>query len=126
MADVKSVLFVCWGNVCRSLAAEVILKREMKRLGVDGSQIDSAGISPDDQPSKPSWPMRWASFQRGVWLKPKQRLLRKKDLDREFALAQAEYCARHGVNLDKFRGMRIQDQFKVVIKSFYDFYGEEM
>ena len=82
MSDVKSVLFVCWVNVCRSLAAEVLLKREMKRLGVDGSQIDSAGISPVDQPSKPSWPMRWASFQRGVWLKPKQRLLRKKDLDR--------------------------------------------
>ena len=78
---VKSVLFVCWGNVCRSPAAEIILKREMKRLGVDGSQIESAGICPDGQPGKPSWPMRWASLRRGVWLRPTPRMLRKKDFE---------------------------------------------
>ena len=38
---VKSVLFVCWGNVCRSPAAEIILKQEMKRLGINGSRIKS-------------------------------------------------------------------------------------
>ncbi len=78
----KSVLFVCWGNICRSPAAEIILKREMKRLGVDGLQIESAGVSPDDRPINPSWPMQWASFRRGVWLKPRPRLLRKRDFAR--------------------------------------------
>ena len=78
---VKSVLFVCWGNVCRSPAAEIILKQEMKRLGINGSRIKSAGICPDSQRGIPSWPMLWASIRRGVWLRPQPRMLRKEDFD---------------------------------------------
>ncbi len=76
----KPILFVCWGNICRSPAAASILKREMKRIGGAGLHVESAGVCPEDQPQNPSLRMRWVSFRRGVWLKSKQRLLTRKDL----------------------------------------------
>ncbi|HEY9554511.1 low molecular weight protein-tyrosine-phosphatase [Allosphingosinicella sp.] len=39
---VKSVLFVCLGNICRSPLAEAAFSREARRLGLD-VDIDSAG-----------------------------------------------------------------------------------
>lgn len=82
MPQVESVLFVCWGNICRSPAAEALLKRQMKQRGFNGIQIKSAGVCPDDQPSNASWSMRWASFRRGVWLRPRPRLFTKRDFSR--------------------------------------------
>lgn len=40
----KSILFVCLGNICRSSLAEGVAKRKVKEMGVD-VQIDSAGLS---------------------------------------------------------------------------------
>jgi protein-tyrosine phosphatase len=54
---VKSVLFVCLGNICRSPLAEAAFRREAERLGLD-VDIDSAGTgdwhighSPDSRAS---------------------------------------------------------------------------
>ena len=39
-----SVLFVCWGNICRSPTAEAIFKRLLEERGVSGDwRVDSAG-----------------------------------------------------------------------------------
>ena len=40
----KSVIFVCLGNICRSSLAEGVAKRRVKALGLDIG-VDSAGIS---------------------------------------------------------------------------------
>lgn len=41
----KKILFVCMGNICRSPAAEGILKKYVAQEGLDGNfQIDSAGL----------------------------------------------------------------------------------
>lgn len=41
----KKILFVCLGNICRSPAAEGILKKYVSQEKLDGSfQIDSAGL----------------------------------------------------------------------------------
>ncbi|MDR2130461.1 MAG: low molecular weight phosphotyrosine protein phosphatase [Odoribacteraceae bacterium] len=42
--DKKSILFVCLGNICRSPAAEAILKRHVEERGLAGFiRVDSAG-----------------------------------------------------------------------------------
>jgi len=82
MANIKSVLFVCWGNVCRSPAAELMLKREAKLKGLGGVRIESAGVGADADFHRPSFSMWWATFRRGLWLKPTPRMFRKVDCSR--------------------------------------------
>lgn len=39
------ILFVCLGNICRSAAAEAIMKSQLNQHGVSGYQVDSAGTA---------------------------------------------------------------------------------
>jgi protein-tyrosine-phosphatase len=40
---IKSVLFVCTGNICRSPLAELIMRRELAARDLDGIAVTSAG-----------------------------------------------------------------------------------
>jgi protein-tyrosine phosphatase len=43
MVSPYRICFVCTGNICRSPAAEVIVRALAERAGVDGIEVDSAG-----------------------------------------------------------------------------------
>jgi protein-tyrosine phosphatase len=43
MPKVKRVLFICYGNICRSPAAEVLADFYAEKIGLEGVNFDSAG-----------------------------------------------------------------------------------
>ena len=45
MDNVKSILFVCTGNSCRSIMAEGLMKAALKKLGKEEIRVSSAGVS---------------------------------------------------------------------------------
>ncbi|MFA6610292.1 MAG: low molecular weight protein arginine phosphatase, partial [Candidatus Omnitrophota bacterium] len=45
MGNIKSVLFVCTGNSCRSVMAEGFMKKYLRELGKADIEVRSAGIS---------------------------------------------------------------------------------
>ncbi|WP_052462346.1 low molecular weight protein-tyrosine-phosphatase [Nigerium massiliense] len=47
MSDVN-VLFVCWGNICRSPIAERVTQKYLDDAGLDGVTVTSAGVSDEE------------------------------------------------------------------------------
>lgn len=48
MSDPVEIVFVCWGNICRSPMAEVIAKAQAARDGLRGVSFASAGVSAEE------------------------------------------------------------------------------
>jgi len=48
MGKIRSVLFVCTGNSCRSIMAAGLMKDALKRLGKEDIKVSSAGVSAVD------------------------------------------------------------------------------
>ena len=78
-----SILFVCLGNICRSPAAEGILKQkaEQRRIS-DKLFIDSAGIGSWHVGQLPDSRMRQCGKQNGYDFSSQARQFNKKDFER--------------------------------------------
>lgn len=43
-SDIRRILFVCFGNICRSPMAELMFKRMLDEAGLNNTHVSSAGI----------------------------------------------------------------------------------
>lgn len=77
-----SLLFVCWGNVCRSPAARSIFLQYMKKQQEgEAIRVEAAGVCVDEIPPAPSFAMRWVTLRRGYWLRRQPRTVYRRDLE---------------------------------------------
>ena len=83
MENKKKLLFVCLGNICRSPAAEGIMKSIVKNAGLeDKFVIDSAGTSGWHEGDLPDSRMRTHAQRRGYVLDSLSRPVKLNDFDK--------------------------------------------
>ncbi len=74
------ILFVCLGNICRSSAAEEIMRAFLSRKGLDPTiEVDSAGILAYHQGELPDSRMRAHAIRRGYQLTHRSRPVTTED-----------------------------------------------
>ena len=78
------VLFVCWGNICRSPTAEAVMRRAVEQAGLAGSiEVDSAGTSAEHSGDRPDRRAVAEADRRGLDLRDQRaRKVRPDDWDR--------------------------------------------
>ena len=81
---IYSVLFVCYGNVCRSPMAEGILRSKLAAVGMaERVLVDSAGINDLNLGRPPDWRARACTRRRGVHIGDhRARQLEREDFER--------------------------------------------
>ena len=76
----RKILFVCLGNICRSPAAEGVLKAAAGRKGLsDKIAVDSAGTYGGHAGQLPYSRMRWGAARRGYDLTHRARQITEED-----------------------------------------------
>ena len=79
----QRVLFVCLGNICRSPAAEAMLRVLVERSGLnDRVEIDSAGTYGGHSGERSDVRMRRAAAARGIEMTHRARQVKEEDFDR--------------------------------------------
>ncbi|MCH5330532.1 MAG: low molecular weight phosphotyrosine protein phosphatase [Alistipes sp.] len=77
------ILFVCLGNICRSPAAEEIMRQTLKGAGLEREvEVDSAGTYGGHRGELPDARMRAAAARRGYRLTHRSRQLCEEDFTR--------------------------------------------
>jgi protein-tyrosine phosphatase len=82
MATPFRLLFVCLGNICRSPAAEGVMRALVEREGCDHVEIDSAGTAGWHSGKLPDERMRQAARARGLDLSSRARQVMPDDLSK--------------------------------------------
>lgn len=79
----KSVLFVCLGNICRSPAAEGILRHMLKnKHNIDNIHIESCGLGDWHTGKLPDERMRETAKKRGIFLSSRAQKIEPSFFDR--------------------------------------------
>ena len=79
----RSVLFVCLGNICRSPAAEGVMRKQLEEAGLsDAVFVDSAGTAGYHSGERADTRMRQAAKRRGYELDSLARQLEPADLNK--------------------------------------------
>ena len=77
-----NILFVCLGNICRSSAAEEVLRVKLKQAGMDNMvEVDSAGLIDYHEGELSDSRMRQHASRRGYTLTHRSRPIQRKDYE---------------------------------------------
>ena len=80
---ITRILFVCLGNICRSLAAEAMMRQLVERSGMAANiDIDSAGTYGGHSGERSDPRMRRAAAARGIEMTHLARQVREEDFER--------------------------------------------
>jgi len=83
IAQTRSILFVCLGNICRSPAGENVMRKLLEDAGLNQQiHCDSAGISNYHSGNSPDSRMIAAGRNRGLPMTGSARQVTRHDLDR--------------------------------------------
>jgi protein-tyrosine phosphatase len=75
------ILFVCMGNICRSPTAEGVMRALLREEGVEGVEVESAGIGDWHLGDPPDRRSTDAARLRGIVLEGASRQVRPSDFD---------------------------------------------
>lgn len=107
----QRILFVCLGNICRSPAAEAMLRVLVEREGLgDRVEIDSAGTYGGHSGERSDPRMRRAAEARGIPMTHRARQVREEDFerfDRIIAMDDNNYEALFRLAPDRAAGQKI-------------------
>ena len=110
--DRVKILFVCLGNICRSPAAEGVMRSLVDKRGEEKRfEIDSAGLYGGHSGEMPDRRMRVHASRRGYLLTHRSRPVRVADFDRFDLIVAMDHS-----NYDRLRDMAptVEDERKVV------------
>lgn len=108
----KSILFVCLGNICRSPAAEAVMRKLVEKRGVaDRYRLDSAGLYGGHAGELPDKRMRIHARTRGYELTHRSRPVNESDFQ-DFDLI----VAMDNSNYSRLKAMAptLEDEKKIV------------
>ena len=113
----KRILFVCLGNICRSPAAEGILKHLVKEKGLEGRiEVDSAGLGPWHVGELPDHRMRKFGERHGYQFVSRARMVVPAHQREGRTL---EYVASHRTLINEAR-IHYQANSLIVLRRFQD------
>ena len=64
------ILFICHGNICRSAAAEMVLKQMIREKGISGVEVDSSAATREEIGNDIYPPMKRVLQERGYRCEP--------------------------------------------------------
>lgn len=115
VTGVRSLLFVCWGNVCRSPAGALIMQKYLRRHNAESFvKVDSAGVCIDEDFKRPSLKMRWATLRRGYLVRHEPRTVCRTDLMRFDLVVAMDYQnlnALYSINRKPTSEIRLLSEF---------------
>jgi len=134
MQQEKKVLFVCFGNICRSPLAEGIFKKKVEEAGLSGKfVVDSCGTNGHHSGELPDYRARKIAQKNDIFLDHKARKFTKKDFtDFDLIIAmdtqnlfEIQRIAKPG-QLKKLKlMMEFSDQFPAERNVFDPYYDSE-
>ena len=115
------ILFVCWGNICRSPAAENVFNKLLKEQNLETEiSCDSAGTIADHNGQAPDRRMSQAGARRGIHFKGQSRKIRPEDWDAfDLILAMDHF------NLSELQSMKPGEGVRAELRLFGTFINSE-